>query len=182
MSLKRPLGWIAVMLLASSLLIGTAKAAPPAAAARAEQGNPGPATSDTATVDPARRDQVLPAGWRSSADLAWTTSGDSSGFHLLVAESRTGYAWRTAATLAEPGLESDQWIGNVCLTGSGRRAVVVYAPRTFTNRAVLFDRGAFAAVVDLATGDVTKLSTQVTIAYFNPGCGTGETAVLTQAG
>ena len=54
------------------------------------------------------------------------------------------------ATLSEPGFDVDQWIGNACLTGSGRRLVVVYGPRTFTNRADLFDRGGFTAVVDQA--------------------------------
>jgi hypothetical protein len=137
---------------------------------------------DQSTVDPKRRGEVLPAGWESSEDLAWTTDGDSTGFHLMVAEARTGYTWRTVATLAEPWIETDRWIGNACLTASGRRAVVVYAPRHFTNRAHLFDRGAFAAVVDLSSGAVTKLDVTVSLAYYDPGCGTGETAVLTQSG
>lgn len=128
------------------------------------------------------RDRVLPAGWRTSADLAWTTAGDGTGFHLLVAGARAGYAWRTAATLAEPGLDADSWVGNACVTGSGKRAVVVYAPRHFTNRAHLAGRGAFAAVVDLADGRVTKLAAGVSIAYHNPGCGAAETAVLTSSG
>jgi hypothetical protein len=104
------------------------------------------------------------------------------GLHLLAAEARSGYTWRTVATLAEPGLESDQWIGNACLTSSGRRAVVVYAPRTFTNRAVLARRGGFTAVVDMATGAVRKLPVTTSLAYFNPGCGAGEWAMLTQEG
>jgi GDSL-like lipase/acylhydrolase family protein len=144
---------------------------------------PAPATpADPSTVAPDQRDRLLPTGWRNSADLAWTTTGDSTGFHLLVAESATGYTWRTAATLAEPGIEADRWVGNACLTGSGTRAVVVYAPRQFTNRQQLFDRGAFAAVVDLAGGRVTKLEPRVSLAYYNPGCGAGETAVLAQDG
>ena len=138
--------------------------------------------ADPSTVDPKKRDAVLPAGWQSSGDLAWTTDGDSTGLHLMVAEAGTGYTWRTVATLAEPWIETDRWIGNACLTGSGRRAVVVYAPRHFTNRAHLFDRGAFAAVVDLASGAVTKLDITVSLAYYDPGCGAGETAVLTQSG
>ena len=92
-----------------------------------------------------------------STDRAWTTAGDADGFHLLVADAADGYRWRTAATLSEPGVETDQWIGNACVTGSGRRAVVVYAPRTFTNREALFDRGGFTAVVDLRHGVVRKL-------------------------
>ncbi|QXE33354.1 DUF1524 domain-containing protein [Streptomyces sp. GMY02] len=137
--------------------------------------------TDLSTVAPALRDKALPRGWRTSSDLAWTTDGDATGFHLLVAEARTGYTWRTAATLSEPWIESDTWVGNACVTASGHRAVVVYAPRHFTNRAHLFDRGAFAAVVDLRTGAVKKLGVTVSLAYYNPGCGAGESAVLTQS-
>lgn len=42
----------------------------------------------------------------------------------------------------------------------------------------LFARGAFGAVVDMATGSVTQLSQHSTLAYFNPGCGDDEHAVL----
>ena len=110
------------------------------------------------------------------------TAGDGSGLHVLVAESKQAYQWRTAATLSEPGFGTDLWIGNSCVTGSGKRAVVVYGPREFTNKPALMERGGFAAVVDLTSGKVTKLADTVTLAYFNPGCGTGETAVLTQIG
>jgi hypothetical protein len=137
-----------------------------------------PAPPDT--VAPADRDKVLPAGWRTSADRLWTTSGDANGFHVLTATAKTGYTWETAASLSEPGFDADSWIGNACLTGSGRRVVVVYAPRTFTNKADLFDRGGFTAVVDLDTHVTTKLPVQSSLAYFNPGCGTGETAVISQ--
>jgi hypothetical protein len=102
------------------------------------------------------------------------------GPHLLTADSSQAYQWHTLATLSEPGFATDLWTGNACVTGSGRRAVVVYAPREFTNKPQLMEHGAFAAVVDLASGKVTKLPDQVTLAYFNPGCGTDETAVLTQ--
>jgi hypothetical protein len=122
--------------------VEAAGAAPPRPVTAATPAPP----SDPSTVDPVARDRVLPDGWRSSPDLAWTTAGDATGFHVLVADSRSGYTWRTAATLFEPGFDTDRWIGNACLTGSGRRVVVVYAPRQFTNRAQLFDRGAFAAV------------------------------------
>ncbi|WP_328886201.1 golvesin C-terminal-like domain-containing protein [Streptomyces sp. NBC_00316] len=111
-----------------------------------------------------------------------TTAGDGSGLHVLAAESKQAYQWRTVATLSEPGFGTDLWIGNSCVTGSGKRAVVVYGPREFTNKPALMERGGFAAVVDLTSGKVTKLAGTVTLAYFNPGCGTGETAVLTQIG
>lgn len=150
---------------------GTAVADPAAA----------PERPPTAEVAPSDRNALLGADWRASADRAWTTTGDADGFHVLVAEASSGYAWRTAATLSEPGFEVDRWIGNSCLTGSGQRLVVAYAPRTFTNEEELSSRGAFVAVVDLATGAVTKPSVRSTLAYFSPGCGTGETAVVTQS-
>ncbi|MEU5429694.1 NocE [Streptomyces olivoreticuli] len=154
------------------------RAAAPAAGSRAVQQE----GSSPAAVAPKDRKATLGKGWEESADRAWTSSGDADGFHLLVADKKNGYAWRTAATLSEPGFDTDTWIGNACVTGSGQRAVVAYAPRTFTNKAELMARGAFTAVVDLASGKVTKLDKQASLAYFSPGCGTGETAVLTQAG
>ncbi|MER6664155.1 SGNH/GDSL hydrolase family protein [Amycolatopsis japonica] len=114
--------------------------------------------------------------------MAWTTSGDAQGFHILIAKKNDGYRWRTAATLSEIGFDTDQWIGNACVTASGKRAVVVYAPRTFTNKEALAGRGGFTATVDLETGAVTKLPLRSSLAYFNPGCGDGESAVLTQEG
>lgn len=140
------------------------------------------ASVEPTEVAPKQRDEVLGKDWQKSSDVAWTTSGDSDGLHVLVARAKDGYAWRTITTLSEPGFDVDQWIGNACLTGSGKRLVVVYAPRTFTNKADLFDRGGYSATVDLETGAVTKLPVQATLAYYNPGCGTGETAVLTQEG
>ncbi|MBO0654807.1 NocE [Streptomyces triculaminicus] len=136
----------------------------------------------TLTIKPSQRENILGKGWEDSADRAWTTTSDADGFHLLVADKKNGYSWRTAASLSEPGFDTDMWIGNACVTGSGKNAVVAYAPRTFTNKTELMSRGAFTAVVDLASGKVTKLNRQASLAYFSPGCGTGEMAVFTQAG
>ncbi|MFD9574125.1 GDSL-type esterase/lipase family protein [Streptomyces sp. NPDC059982] len=142
-------------------------------------GQPEPGQEDTSRVaDP---DSVLPKDWRTSPDRVVTVLGDAEGLHVLAADSTTAYQWGEVATLREDGFDSDAWIGNICVTGSGRRAVVAYAPRTFTNKPMLFDRGAFTAVVDLEKRTVTKLAQQSSLAYFSPGCGTGETAVLTQA-
>ncbi|MDX3456140.1 GDSL-type esterase/lipase family protein [Streptomyces sp. ME02-8801-2C] len=143
-----------------------------------------PAPPDPASPYPPRverPDSKLPKGWRTSDDRAVTVVGDSRGLHVLVADSAEAYQWQEVAALREDGFDTDAWVGNVCVTGSGKRAVVAYAPRAFTNTPALFDRGAFAAVVDLGTHKVTKLREQVSLAYFNPGCGTGETAVLTQS-
>ncbi|MFG2430831.1 NocE [Streptomyces sp. NPDC048590] len=159
---------------------------PPAGAAqgwtekdKADAADPGPAALPEA-VPAKERAEVLGAGYRDSDDLAWTTSGDATGFHVMVAAADDGYRWRTAATLSEPGFDTDTWIGNACLTASGKRAAVTYAPRTFTNKPALMTRGAFTAIVDLTTGAVTKLPVQSSLSYFSPGCGATEKAVFSQ--
>ncbi|GAA2315054.1 hypothetical protein GCM10010149_78440 [Nonomuraea roseoviolacea subsp. roseoviolacea] len=129
---------------------------------------------------PARREHVLPKGWQDSTDLAVTATGDSTGFHVLAASARTAYQWRTLATLNEPGMSNDQWIGNACLTSSGKQVIAVYAPRYFTNRDWLFSRGAFAAIIDVKSGAITKLQDQVSLAYYNPGCGADDRVAFTQ--
>ncbi|MEV2255734.1 hypothetical protein AB0I94_35155 [Streptomyces sp. NPDC050147] len=141
-----------------------------------------PEKKEPDVVPSAERAELLGKDWRKSDDLAWTTTSDANGFHLLTADEKDGYAWRTAASLSEPGFDTDSWIGNACVTGSGKRAVVAYAPRTFTNKPDLMARGAFTAVVELATGKVTKLPLQASLSYYSPGCGVGENAVLTQSG
>ncbi|MGI5399212.1 hypothetical protein ACQEVG_07080 [Streptomyces sp. CA-135486] len=168
---------------ATFLLIGSIQASAWADAPRATVKAVKPTVSDDpAEVPSAQRADVLGKGWKGSGDLAWTAIGDATGFHILTARQNQGYAWRTTASLSEPGFEADLWIGNVCLTASGKRAVVVYAPRTFTNKPELMARGAFTAVVDMNSGAVHKLNLQTSLAYHNPGCGAGENAVLSQSG
>jgi hypothetical protein len=145
--------------------------APPSAGPQAAQA-PDPAAL-------AQPDSVLPKDWRNSTDRAIAVSGDGNGLHVLVADEASGYTWRTAATLADNTFDTDQWIGQGCLTGSGDRAVVVYAPRRFTNAQAAMDHGGLVAIVDLRTGGVTKLGVHASLAYFNPGCGAGETATVT---
>lgn len=146
-----------------------------------------PGSADTAqtraeasAVPAERRAAVLGEDFARSADRAVTSSGDGTGFHVMVAEERKGYAWRTAASLYEAGFEADSWIGNVCVTESGRYAAAAYAPRTFTNDPALMTRGAFTAIVDLDTGTVRKLPFQASLSYFSPGCGTGDDVVFSQ--
>ncbi|MEV6260900.1 GDSL-type esterase/lipase family protein [Streptomyces sp. NPDC051784] len=128
-----------------------------------------------------KRAKTLGSGYTKSSDVAWTTIGDATGLHLMIADEAAGYRWKTAATLVEAGFtDTDTWIGNACVTASGDRALVAYAPRTFTNKPNLMARGAFTAAVDLNSGEVTKLPYQASLAYFSPGCGAGEKAVLSQ--
>ncbi|MFI1721403.1 SGNH/GDSL hydrolase family protein [Streptomyces sp. NPDC020489] len=98
-----------------------------------------------------------------------TTAADNDGFKLLVADRKDAYEWRTVATLAEPGMPADTWIGNSCVMDRDH-AAVVYAPRTFTNKPDLMQGGAFTAVVDLKSGRVTKLPFTGSLAYFDPSC------------
>jgi len=135
-------------------------------------------------VDPSsarQRTQLLQPGWRSSSDRLWTVRGDAAGLHLLVADAADAYTWRTVTTLSEPGADTDRWVGNACLSTSGRYAVVVYAPRSFTNDESLYLRGAYVATVDLTTGAVRKLPIAGSLSYFDPGCGAGNDAVVTAA-
>ncbi|WP_344317537.1 hypothetical protein [Acrocarpospora pleiomorpha] len=166
--------------IAASLATLLTPATPALAEPPAPAPTPPPQHLELSSVQPESRDRVLGANWQKSNDLAVTTAGDATGFHVFTATAATGYQWRTVATLTEPGMDTDQWIGNACLTGSGTKIVAVYAPRYFTNRDWLFSRGAFAAIIDARTGAVTKLRDQVTLAYFNPGCGAGDTVALTQ--
>jgi hypothetical protein len=126
--------------------------------------------------------RFLRPGWKTSRDQAVTVAGDATGLHVLAASEASGYQWRTVATLTAPGTDTAQWIGQACVTGDGQHAVVVYAPAQLTNSQDALDRGALAAVVDLASGTVTPVGAGVSIAYFDPGCGTGQSAVLTQGG
>lgn len=135
-----------------------------------------------AAVPVGDRDRLLGDGWETSIDRAWTTTGDASGLHVLVADSNEGYEWRTATTLSEPGIDADLWIGNACLAGDGRTLAVAYAPRTFTNEHELAERGAFVATVDLRTGEVSKLPVRSSLAYFTPSCGADDTVLVTQEG
>ncbi len=118
---------------------------------------------------------MLAKGWKTSKDRAVTVTGDINGLHVLVADESSGYAWRTAATLIDNSPGADQWVGQACITGSGNRAAVVYAPRTYSNHETAMQTGASVATVDLRHGTVQKLAVHASLAYFNPGCGADET-------
>ncbi|MGW0419784.1 golvesin C-terminal-like domain-containing protein [Streptomyces sp. NPDC003015] len=114
-------------------------------------------------------DTTLGKGWKTSGDRAVTSAADSDGLHLLVADSKNAYAWKTVTVLSEPQLPADTWIGNSCVMDD-HHAAVVYAPRTFTNKPDLMMGGAFTAIVNLDDGSVTKLPFTASLAYFDPTC------------
>jgi hypothetical protein len=180
-TLRRTCAILTAVGLLLSVLVGTAQSQQPPPTGP-DTGANTPANPATPAIPPAQRDSVLGPQWRTSGDRVVVTSGDAAGFHVFVGDARDGYALHEVTALSEPGFDTDQWIGNVCLTASGRRAVVVYAPRGFANRATLARRGGFVAVVDIETASVAKLPVQSSLAYFSPSCGPSERVVITQEG
>ncbi|WP_229703380.1 SGNH/GDSL hydrolase family protein [Streptomyces albiflavescens] len=159
---------------------GAANGWSPTSKSASATGKGSPDDTHPGAVPAKQRAELLGKSYKSSSDRAFTTSGDGTGFHVMVADEKSGYAWKTAASLSEPGFETDTWIGNACVTKSGTYAAVAYAPRTFTNKPELMSRGAFTAIVNLDSGAVRKLPFQATLGYFSPGCGTGDDAVFSQ--
>lgn len=138
-----------------------------------------PGSVSAGLADPGR---MLPAGWQRSPDRIMTVQGDAAGLHVLVADEASGYQWRTAATLGDPGVETSQWIGQACLSSDSDYGVVVYAPRQVTNMGGAMGILGRAAIVDLRSGSVRQLGVGYSVAYFDPGCGAGDQAVLTGSG
>jgi len=179
--IPRWMGMALVASVAAGLLTGTGAAASIASPA---PGSVGPAASapeehDASEVAPVDRDRLLGTGWKGSHDRATTAIGSPDGFTIYAADASAGYAWAPVATLSVPGVETDRWIGNTCLTQDGSRMGVVYGTRAMTNDPRLFDAGAWGAVVDMASGEVTQLGRGFSLAYFDPGCGAGNDVVMT---
>jgi len=186
---RRP--WRKVLLVVCAVLLATgmsqasALAATPQALATGNmvhRGTPAGAQGTPGPVRLADPGAVLPSGWQHSADEAVTVAGDATGLHVLAASEASGYAWRTVATLGDPAVQTDLWIGQGCVTASGLYAVVVYAPEQVTNMAQAQGVLGRAAIVNLHTGAVKELGGGFSIAYFDPGCGTGSRVVLARGG
>ena len=130
-------------------------------------------------VPPDSHDAVMGSGWAQTDDQVVVGAGTRDGFAVLRAHSSTGYQWETVASLALPGVETDSWVGNVCVTGTGDYAVAVFAPRAASGDEVGMLQGGHAAILDLTSGTVTGLGGGFSLAYFNPGCGLDDTVALT---
>ncbi len=131
-----------------------------------------------AEISEDRRPDVLGDGWETSDDVAWTLAGEPDGLRVLVADIADGYRWRSLAKLSMGSFDTDRWIGNACLTGDAKYLGVVFAPRGFANDDGLLERGAFAAVVNVSSGEVAHVDGGFTLAYFNPGCGSDDHVVF----
>lgn len=154
---------LAVWLASAAVLAG------PARPVDAGEGHPGPAPrpSPEAAPVPLAPGDVLAVG-----------SGDAEGFGVLVPAPPDVGGWAQAAKLVVPGVEASRWTGYLCTTGSGRFVAVTFAPVSFANRPMLRDRGAFAAIVDLRTGDRWTVPERVALKYHTPGCGVGDDVVF----
>jgi hypothetical protein len=112
-------------------------------------------------------------------DVAVTGSGDLTGYHLYVASRQGGWRWRPLATIQPGGGEGQGWIGQECVTGDGHTVVAVVAPWSASNSAAGMDAGGLAYAVTVPGGAVRPLAGGLSLAYFDPGCGLGDTVALT---
>ncbi|GIF24401.1 hypothetical protein BJ973_007881 [Actinoplanes tereljensis] len=126
-------------------------------------------------------DTALGKDWKSSSDVVVTGAGDADGYHLYIAREKDAFGWRTLATLKSSAIDVGPWGGSVCVTGSGRYAVAIFAPKKAANDPALMMAGALAAVVDTTTGRAKTVAAGLQFTYFNPACGPGDKVLLTRA-
>ena len=123
--------WIAAATVLSA--VGVQMSVPAAAAepTAAEPARPGTQAGFTTP------DRELGKGWRTSSDVLVTGAGDTDGYHLYVARESDAFGWSTLATLTSSSIAVGPWTGAVCVTGSGRYAVAVFAPKKAANEPAL---------------------------------------------
>lgn len=141
-----------------------------------------PAPAPTA-VPAARRAAVLGADWRGSRDVLWNLVPGPGGLAVVTAPVAAGAPWNTVASLSVATVQSRQWIGQGCVLAGTHTAAVAFGPVEYISTASLFERGAFAAVVDLDTGAVRYVpGLRPSFSYFSPKCGGDGTAEFTTFG
>lgn len=133
-----------------------------------------------AAAEPGRSSGPPAVGGEPDRDVLVSSRGDTSGFHLFLAQERSGWAWRPLASLQPGGNEGDDWLGAHCVTGSGRWVVAVIQQRWATNRQDLRDRGALTYAVEVKSGRVFPLTSSVALKAHTPGCGTGNEVALSR--
>ncbi|MDT7840158.1 transglycosylase SLT domain-containing protein [Streptomyces justiciae] len=127
-------------------------------------------------------DKQLGSGYASSSDQIVQATGDAEGLHILAARESDGFSFYEIARLDRKELSDvGPWTGYVCTTGSGNYAAAVYAPSVWSNEPGAYESGAFAAVIRLSDGKVTEVPDRVQLAYFTPGCGTGDEVAFTSS-
>src|SRR5260370_28034271 len=159
--------------LVAGLALAAFQAILPATGGRAATLSPGTGSGQEAAWTVSHRSGP-PPGDVPAGDEIITGTGDTLGWHLYAASSADGWRWHGLATLRPGGSAHESWIGQQCLTGDGRFVVTVVAPRHAHNSGTGMDRGGLAYAVDAHTGSVRPLAAGVSLAYLNPGCGTGD--------
>jgi hypothetical protein len=161
-------------------LTGPVAAASPAAGPESRPGGPAPGQVAPQAPDPLGRQLAAQLGknWYRSKDMIFTSIGDAKGMHYFVAREAQGFYWQPLASIMPGGIDASSWSGFSCLTGDNRYILATVYPTQATNVPALEDRGAFAYVITVATGKVRPLIGGVAMYYDTPGCGTGDTAVL----
>jgi hypothetical protein len=145
--------------------------------------DPGPASPSRTAValNPMPSDLATEFGkdWWKSKDFIITSSGDSNGMHYYIAREDEGYYWRPLASILPADADAGAWTGYFCVSGDSRYVLATVAPTLSGNYPDLENHGALAYVIDIASGKVRPLVAGVAMYYDVPGCGTGDTAVLT---
>jgi hypothetical protein len=136
-------------------------------------------TSGLVATDRAR---VLGADWSASKDVLWEFTSSGDGLGVLRAPVSTGAAWSPVVSLRIAGVSSRQWIGQGCLISGTHTLAVAYGPVEYISVATMFERGAYAALVDLDSGVTKPLAVRPTFSYFSPTCGPRQTATFTAFG
>ena len=122
---------------------------------------------------------VFGAGWQSNRDLTWNLAPTGDGLSVLRSTPAADGAWAQIASLHIAGVDSRQWIGHGCLIPRSHVVAVAFGPIEYIDTSRLFEQGAFAALVDLDTGDVHSLSLRPSFSYFSPTCSAAGLAAFT---
>src|SRR5579859_6431285 len=122
--------------------------------------------------------QLGPDWWRAK-DVIFTAVGDAHGVHYYLARESEGYFWRPLASILPAGTDASDWTGYFCVSGDSRFILANVFPALADNNPRLEDRGSLAYVINVANGRVRPLVAGVAMYYDTPGCGTGDTGVLT---
>jgi hypothetical protein len=176
--------------LVSGLAVGAMTSATSSLSPRASEATP--VAHPMATVEPRKaHDPVEQSSDRHNGhmgrqgtttehqDFAVTTAPTVNGLAVVVTQRDHGWAPQTVATI-QPGGWEGEYMGQSCVTGTGRYAVVVTGPRYAANRPAAMDRGGAAYAVDLRDGSVQPLIDGVSLYYHNPGCGAADRATFTR--
>lgn len=135
---------------------------------------------------------IAAAGWSARAkagsasprrvdgrpDLVLTGRSELSRYVVYTASPQTNWRWRPLAAIAPRGGSGVYWIGQQCLTGDGSHVIVVVGSRSASNTPAGMAHGGIAYSISVSTGRVTPLVAGVSLAYFNPGCGLGDSFAL----